>query len=199
MIQEEKVRVAMKIVCFGDSLTAREEGYLKPMLTTMLEQELNGYLFINAGVRGDTTVRARKRLENDVLKENPDLVTILFGANDSAAHKLVSLDIYEENLQFFIQKIGAEKVILITPSPIDEALQPNRLNNRIKEYGDTVRKVAEETGCYFIDFFSILYKRPDYKQILVGIKNDGLHFGERGYRLLSNLIAEEIRTIEKEI
>ncbi|MFJ8263209.1 hypothetical protein ACIQ4I_14835 [Rummeliibacillus sp. NPDC094406] len=30
----------MKIVCFGDSITAREEGYPKSMLTTMLEQKL---------------------------------------------------------------------------------------------------------------------------------------------------------------
>ncbi|HWI49411.1 MAG TPA: GDSL-type esterase/lipase family protein [Rummeliibacillus sp.] len=187
----------MKIVCFGDSITAREEGYPKPMLTTMLEQKLTEHLFINAGVRGDTTVMAVERLENDVLKVNPDLVTILFGANDSAAHKLVPLELYEGNLRSFVQKIGAEKVILITTAPIDEALQPHRSNNRIKAYGDTVKKIAKETGCNIIDFFSILYERPNYKEILMGTKNDGLHFGQSGYQLLSNAIAEAIRMIER--
>ncbi|WP_397536931.1 GDSL-type esterase/lipase family protein [Rummeliibacillus pycnus] len=187
----------MKIVCFGDSITAREEGYPKPMLTTMLEQKLTEHLFINAGVRGDTTVTAVERLENDVLKRNPDLVTILFGANDSAAHKLVRLEDYEENLRFFVKKIGAKKVILISPAPVDEALQPHRSNARIKAYGDTVKKISDEIGCNFIDFFSALYERSNYREILIGIKNDGLHFGEEGYQLLSNMIAKEIRILEK--
>lgn len=187
----------MKIVCFGDSITATNEGYPNPLLTTMLEQRLTKHTFINAGVSGDTTVSARKRLEKEVLEESPDLVTILFGANDSAAHKLVPLKLYEENLRYFVQKIGAKHVILITPTPIDESLQPHRLNNRTKQYGEIVKNIAEDTGCYLIDFFKILYEKEDYREILVGIQNDGLHFGKEGYVLLSNSIVEQIRLIEK--
>lgn len=187
----------MKIVCFGDSITATNEGYSNPILTTMLKQKLTKHTVINAGISGDSTVSARKRLEKEVLEESPDLVTILFGANDSAAHKLVPLKHYEENLRYFVQEIGSEHVILITPTPIDESLQPHRSNDRTKQYAEIVKKIAEDTGCYLIDFFKILYEREDYKEILVGIQNDGLHFGEEGYVLLSNLIVEQIRLIEK--
>ncbi len=187
----------MKIVCFGDSITAGTEGHQKPMVTSMLEKQLPKHQFINAGVPGDTTVRAERRLKQDVLIEKPDLVVILFGANDSATHKLVPIERYEENLRKFVQEIGAEKSILITPAPVDESLQPHRSNERIKLYGDSVKKIAEDTGSYLIDFFSELFESENYKEILVGKSNDGLHFGASGYSILSNLIANEIKAIEE--
>lgn len=76
-------------VCFGDSLTARKEGFEEPMLTTKLAKQLNQYEFINAGVSGDNTVDGLSRIEQDVIAHKPDGVTVLFGANDAAFHKSV--------------------------------------------------------------------------------------------------------------
>ncbi|MGX9133030.1 GDSL-type esterase/lipase family protein [Rummeliibacillus sp. JY-2-4R] len=187
----------MKVVCFGDSITAGTEGQPKPMLTSMLEKQLPKHQFINAGVPGDTTVKAEKRLKQDVLIEKPDLVVIFFGANDSATHKLVPIEGYEENLRRFVNDIGAEKSILITPAPVDESLQPHRLNERIKLYGNSVKNIAKDTGSSIIDFFAELFERENYKELLVGTNNDGLHFGVSGYSILSKLIANEIKAIEE--
>ena len=50
---------------------------------------------------------------------------------------------------------------------------------------------------YFIDFFSFFYAKPNYKELLVGEKNDGLHFGEAGYEILSDLIVQKLSEIDK--
>ncbi|MGF9976587.1 GDSL-type esterase/lipase family protein [Viridibacillus arvi] len=186
----------MKIICFGDSITARKENYPKPVLTSMLKLKMKQHQFINAGVSGNTTEQARVRFKKDVLSKNPDVVTVLFGGNDSAKHKLIPIGTFKSNIRYFVQQIGADRTILITSPPVDEALQPNRKNQRLKEYGQAAKDVAEETGCHIIDFFEILYSKPNYKELLVGMKNDGLHFGEAGYDLLSDAIVAEINKMD---
>ena len=189
-----------KVVCFGDSITARKEGYPSPILTYMLSARMKDYQFINAGVSGNTTEQAKERIQKDVLAKNPDIVTILFGANDSAVHRMVELELFKRNLLEFAEKIGPEKTILITPAPVNELLQPNRSNKRLKQYALAVEEVANETGSHLIDFFSEIYSKPNCSSLLKGEKDDGLHFGEAGYAILTSLIVqklEEINTSKK--
>lgn len=181
-----------KVVCFGDSITARKEGYPSPILTYLLSTKKTGYEFINAGVSGNTTEQAKIRFQKDVLTKNPDIVTILFGANDSATHKLVDLETFKKNIYEFTQQIGPKKTILITPAPVDEALQPNRTNERLRQYAKAMKEVADVTGSNLIDFFSEIYSQPNYKALLKGEKDDGLHFGKAGYEILSDLIVYKL-------
>ncbi|QUG43071.1 SGNH/GDSL hydrolase family protein [Psychrobacillus sp. INOP01] len=188
----------LEIICFGDSITARKEGHPSPILTHKLTSKLPNYEFINAGVSGNTTEQAMFRFNKDVLSKRPDAVTVLFGANDSATHKFVDLDTFKRNISLFAKQIGPEKTILISPAPVDESLQPNRTNERMEQYALAVQEVAEETDSYFIDFFHVFYSQPNYKELLVGEKNDGLHFGEAGYELLSDLIVQKVEEMEIE-
>ncbi|WP_277585085.1 SGNH/GDSL hydrolase family protein [Psychrobacillus antarcticus] len=188
----------LEVVCFGDSITARKEGYPSPILTSKLTSKMPGFNFINAGISGNTTEQAMLRFNKDVLSKRPDLVTVLFGANDSATHKFVDLETFKRNISLIAKQIGPEKTILISPAPVDETLQPNRTNERMEQYAQAVREVAEETGSYFIDFFHIFYSLPNYKELLVGELNDGLHFGEAGYELLSDLIAQKVGELKVE-
>lgn len=183
------------LVCFGDSLTARHEGKNNPRLTEKLISQLPAYNVINAGVSGHTTKDALVRIEKDVLVFKPDLVTVLFGSNDAATHKKVALGAYKENLLKITHLIGPDKTLLITPPPVDENIQPNRKNSELAKYANVVRRVAEETGSHFIDFYSELHSRQDFKELLVGILDDGLHFGEAGYDILSKLISDKIHEI----
>jgi len=189
----------LEIICFGDSITARKEGYPSPILTHKLSSKLPNYKFINAGVSGNTTEQAMFRFNKDVLSKRPDVVTVLFGANDSATDKLVDIDTFKRNISLFAKQIGPEKTILISPAPVDESLQRNRTNERLKQYAQVVQEVAEETNSYFIDFFQILYSYPNYKELLVGEQNDGLHFGEPSYELLSDLIVKKVEEMEIEV
>lgn len=188
----------LEVICFGDSITARKEGYPSPILTHKMSSKMPNYKFINAGVSGNTTEQAMFRFNRDVLSKRPDVVTVLFGANDSATDKLVDIDTFKRNISLFTKQIGPEKTILISPAPVDESLQRNRTNERLKQYAQVVQEVAEETNSYFIDFFQIVYSKPNYKELLVGEKNDGLHFGKACYELLSDVIVEKIEDMEIE-
>ncbi|MHA7750746.1 GDSL-type esterase/lipase family protein [Paenibacillus chondroitinus] len=84
---------------FRDSITSRTEGYDRPLLTIKLASKLGEeWEVINAGVPGNNTFDAIERIQTDVLSHNPDLVTVLFGANDAAHHKRVQLLDYKRNL-----------------------------------------------------------------------------------------------------
>lgn len=183
------------VVCFGDSITARKEGNPSPALTYKLSQKLPNYNFINAGVSGNTTEQAIERFAADVIAKKPDYVTVLFGSNDSATYRLVDLELFKRNITTFAKVIGPSKTILISPPPVDESLQENRSNESLLQYTTVVREVAEETGSHYIDFFTAMYTRDDYKKLLVGEKDDGLHFGEAGYDMLSDLIAQKLMEV----
>lgn len=185
----------LKLVCFGDSITARKEGLDKPMLTTKLAEQLDGFEVINAGVSGNNTIDALTRIEKDVIKNNPDIVTVLFGANDAAFHKMIDLETFKTNINKITEMLTPKRTILITPAPVDEKVQFARTNEVLSQYACEVEKVAAETGSHFIDFYSRMIALDDYPQMLIGVKNDGLHFGERGYDFLVSLIVEKINEI----
>ena len=132
-----------------------KRGYPSPALTYTLGSKRKKDQFINSGVSGNTTEQARVRFGQDVLSKRPDIVTVLFGANDSSVHKFVDLETFEQNIRYFTKEIGPKKVILISPAPVDEALQPNRSNEQLAKYAQVVKEIADETGSYFIDFFEL--------------------------------------------
>lgn len=70
----------MKIVCFGDSLTAC--GGPGGRFSDILAERFPGHVFENCGVNGDSFVEAMNRLQQDVLAVHPDIVLIELGAND---------------------------------------------------------------------------------------------------------------------
>ncbi|MFC0189148.1 GDSL-type esterase/lipase family protein [Fictibacillus aquaticus] len=171
------------LVCFGDSITADEQspdGSLR--LTPRLRKELIGWNVINAGVPAETTRAAIKRLQSDVLDQEPHCVTILFGANDASDHRLVPLEEYGEHLAFMIEKIGPEKVVLISPAPVDERQQNARSNERMEKYRNKSAELARSYGTGFLDLWSIM-NNTSYKELL---EEDGLHFNEKAYVLFSN-------------
>ncbi|QDP41578.1 SGNH/GDSL hydrolase family protein [Radiobacillus deserti] len=183
----------LKLVCFGDSITARKEGLDTPMLTTKLAEQLDNFEVINAGVSGNNTVDAISRIENDVMKHKPDLVTVWFGANDAAFHKMVDLNTYKSNMYKITQMIKPERTILISPAPVDENVQFARSNDVLFDYASAVKQVAVDTGSHFVDCFSEMIACDDYPHILKGTRNDGLHFGDKGYDFLVHLLVEKIR------
>lgn len=180
------------LVCFGDSITSKEkskDGSLR--LTSRLRQELTEWVVMNAGIPAETTRAALVRLQDDVLRHQPDFVTILFGANDSSDHRLIPLKEYEKNLTYMVNKIGAKKVILISPAPVDEEKQKARTNERMKTYAQTVKKVAKHEGTAYVPLFEILNEMEIDKYVI----EDGLHFNKYGYEELSELVLRKINTL----
>lgn len=183
----------MKVVCFGDSLTARKEGYPKSMLTMMLNEKVKGPRYINSGISGNTTEAAKLRLKEDVLAYHPDVVTILFGSNDCSDTRNIPLDVFKKNMELFIKKIGSKKVILITPPPVDESKQSHRKNAVLQQYVDCTCELAQQYDCTLIDFNDYVLQQENYEKLLIGKSDDGLHFGEKLYDQLSDLIAAQLK------
>lgn len=185
-----------KLVLFGDSITA---GYLgeaaSPVLTNLIKEDLlaQGYTDItiaNAGIPGDTSTGGLRRLEKDVLVENPDYVTIFFGANDCSESYPIDAQDYQENLSQMIEQIGAEKVILFTPPFIDTARQPSRQDAEVQRFVAAAKEVGEKYAVPTVDMYHALSVYPGVDEFL---QADGLHFSEYGYEFLAALIVREIK------
>lgn len=199
------------IVGFGDSLT---RGYgVNPSVCHV--ERLSKYMphyypsilwnIVNSGVDGDTTREALKRIQYDVLDYNPNLVFILFGSNDSAMidNQFCTQYEFENNLTEIVNKIRNHNnrtglnncvpiPILISPPPInDEEAMPFNSDNRIKQYGQTVKKVAQKLCCPFIDFYTYLMEETN-DNFNEALQNDGIHLSEKGYDLLYDCIFSEI-------
>lgn len=73
----------MKIIFFGDSLTQGTHGanYVNKVAAAM-----RGHHFINQGVNGDTSLNLYRRVDRDVIEQNPDGVFLMIGVNDAISH-----------------------------------------------------------------------------------------------------------------
>lgn len=186
-----------KIILFGDSITA---GYMDGAITKILPELVTSDLHdlgfsqfevIDAGIPGETSRDGLKRLDAHVLKYDPTFVTVFWGANDVAEHNLVPLDEYRTNLATMIEKIGKDKVILITPPYINQQQHAlDRPQARIEAYVQCVLALGKETGVPVIDLYEAMDHYPGRNEFL---QADGLHFSQEGYELLAALIAKFIK------
>ncbi|TCW54836.1 lysophospholipase L1-like esterase [Bacillus thuringiensis] len=184
------------LVCFGDSITADEVFFDgTPRLTPRLQEMFPNWKVVNAGVPGDNTFDALHRVEDDVLSHKPDFVTVFLGTNDSVLFDPVPLQVYKDNLEKIVNMISPEKVLLISPAPVDEGYQHNRTNKVLGQYADVVEEVAKEKGSYFLNVYAEMIQEPHYKRLVEDDEKDGLHFGRQGYKYLAELIGKKLKGI----
>ncbi len=190
--------MSKKIVMFGDSLTFGYGVLKKDSIEYLLKNK--GYDIINSGVNGDNTRNALARIEKDVLFYDCDIVTILFGSNDSAPSEYyyVTPFEYKENIKKIIAAIRAKnketKIVLITPPPVDDSVfMPYTTNKRLSKYIEIIREVSEEENTLLCDFnlYLSFYSKGDISPYL---QEDGCHLSEKGYISFASCILE---TIEK--
>lgn len=168
------------MVCFGDSITANElEANGTERLTSRIRGEMVTWDVINAGKHGETSRDGLARFQEDVLHHNPDAVSILFGLHDANVSFSVSVKEFEVNLLYMIQRLTPQKTILISPAPVCEEKQPPRLNEQIERYAKKTTEIAEKTGCYFIDLWTLANRE-------LGFAFDGKTISKTGYEILAN-------------
>src|SRR5438552_5265644 len=104
------------IVAFGDSLTAGlgvapDEAY-PARLEERLRREGYPYRVVNAGVSGDTTAGALRRVDW-VLRAHPDVVIVALGANDGLrGQSVAAMRANLEEIVEWLQASGA-RVLLV--------------------------------------------------------------------------------------
>ena len=144
-----------------------------------------------------------------MLSQKPDLVVVMFGANDAAmvdggpvarTEPRVPLSEYRSNLTRIvktIQAVGAA-VVLCTPTPMSRAYAYSNLgayathedmNYMLVEYAATAREVARETGATLVDTFSAFMGRPDGLRLI----QDGCHPNAAGQALIAETLTPIVR------
>jgi len=114
-------------------------------------------VIVKAGVGGNNSGRGLARIDKDVLAHKPDLVVIMFGANDEngphGGPNKVPPKKYAENLSTMIDRVRAAggEVILMTPSM--KTLGWEHTAGNLNEYSAVGRKVARAKKACLVDNF----------------------------------------------
>jgi acyl-CoA thioesterase-1 len=138
------------IVAFGDSLTAgfgvaHEDAY-PVRLAERLRREGYAYRVVNAGVSGDTTAGALRRIDW-VLRTRPDIVIVALGANDGLRGQSVAA--MRENLDAIVtrlQRAGARVLLAGMRMP------PNYGDEYARQFAAVFPAVARRTGVPLVPF-----------------------------------------------
>jgi acyl-CoA thioesterase-1 len=159
-------------VVLGDSITkgvrsgvTAEETFAAVLQRRLLKQGLD-YEVINRGIGGERTDQALQRLSRDVLSLEPQLVTVMYGTNDSYVDKgrqesRISADEFEG----YLRRLAAEfkrcgiQVVLMTEPAWGQAAGLNGAgehpNERLSLYMERTRRVAGELSLPLIDHYRI--------------------------------------------
>lgn len=212
------------IVMFGDSTTAYRPGPVQKVYSQRVNEALQGIgssLGVhNAGIGGNTTREAKKRLAKDVLQHKPRIVVMQFGINDSAidvwkkppsTESRVPLPEYEANLREMISAARAQKakVILMTTNPLrwtqrlkdmygKPPYQPDKEDGfespTLVRYNEAVRKLAIELKVPLIDIHA-LYPgfAKEHGKTIDDLLLDGMHPNDLGHQLVAGQLVPEIR------
>lgn len=182
-----------QIIILGDSIASGYGVASEQAFPAVLSRRLNVPV-LNRGVAGDTTAMGLKRLERDVLDENPWLVMVELGGNDYL--RQIPKTQAEENLRTIITRIqdnGAIAVIL--------GVYADRIGG---DYKRMFERLAKETRSYLIpDLLKGVIDNPKRRQDDVIHPNAAGHefIGDRVYQDLQPLlkratIPESLRAIE---
>jgi lysophospholipase L1-like esterase len=213
----QKSSTRFRIITFGDSLTAPRNGVTT--YSDVLRDRLPAFGaaadVINAGVPGNTSEMARARFEKDVISQKPDLVIIQLGTNDSAidvwknppaTQARVSIERFQENMEFFVQTLRTSEVEVILMTPLRMAWTdklrslygkpPYRTDNdngfnfnRVR-YAAVVRRIAGQRNGPLVDAEALV---PTTALL------DGLHPGSEGHRLVAEALLQPVAALLRKL
>jgi len=192
------------VLCFGDSLTAAANGYVKYLQEKL---QFRGIQVINAGLGGDKTPQALSRLRTDVIDRKPDAVSIFFGNNDAVIGRgewrdepLVSPVTFGENLQWIIHLCrlqgGIRKFSINTLTDRMEGKQYLDFGDCRGEYCLAARRTADLMNTVLVPLdavFRDLRERNIDRISPEGLlyTRDGIHMNDEGNRIIADTMLRE--------
>lgn len=182
-VAEERV-----IAVLGDSLTAglgvaAEEAY-PALLEARLRREGLAYRVVNAGVSGDTTAGALRRLDW-VLRARPDVVVVALGANDGL--RGLPVDAMRDNLVAIVTRLrrAGARVLLA-----GMRLPPNYGDAYTRAFADAFDDVARRTS---------VPRLPFLLEGVAGVpalnQPDGIHPNAAGQRVVADTVWRALRPL----
>lgn len=151
--------------------------------------------FINLGISGDQTADLVRRLDDDFIKINPDIVSIHIGINDTwhraPTKEWLSNEVFESNYRTVLEAIKtktAAKILMIEQYllPVEDKLFFREdLNPKI----DITRKLAREYADAFIPLDGLLAKGC-VSHPLSFFSDDGVHPNASGSDYIGKIYAD---------
>lgn len=166
------------IVAFGDSLTAGsgvapDEAY-PARLQERLTREGYVYRVVNAGVSGDTTAGALRRVDW-VLRAKPETVIVALGANDGLRGQ--SAKAMRDNLTAIVERLRAAGARVLLAGM---RMPPNYGDEFTRAFAAVFPDVARATGSALMPFLlDGIAENPTLNQ------PDGIHPTAAGHRLIA--------------
>ena len=204
-IAEEKPDpTPVKIITLGDSITKGVRSGVKPeetfaaLLEISLKKQGVQAEVVNVGIGGERTDMALARLEKDVIALKPQIVTIMYGTNDSYVDKgsteprLTGAE-YQKNLAALCDKLraaGITPVLMTEPRWGPEArngLDENP-NGRLEKYMEECRALAKDRKLPLVDHFAQWTKAESEGTKIADWTTDQCHPNPAGHRVMADLM-----------
>ena len=199
-LAEPWLKAGETLVCFGDSITAGKNYYMKPLTAAL---EAKGVKVVNAGVSGDKTPMALTRIA-EVAALKPDAVMFFFGANDSVIGRgrwrdepKVEPTTFRDNLKWMIHylrmKAGVKKFSIVAPTGRCEGAGIAEFGPVCAAYQLAAREAADDTDAVLVPLdyaFETTFRAsvPD-KNGLVNTQ-DGVHFSAKGSQVAAEAMLD---------
>ena len=192
---------SVRIVTLGDSITkgvrlgVREDQTFAALLERSLSAQGLAIEVVNAGIGGERTDQALKRLD-EIIALKPHLVTIMYGTNDSAVDRgkkssRLSSAKYRANLVQIVNRLKAAGIapVLMTEPCMGDAQRLNGVdehpNVSLAKFTNHCRRVAGELDVPLVDHFRY-WTRQNESGIDVGQwTTDQCHPNPKGHRQIA--------------
>ena len=194
----------VKIIFFGDSLTQCALLHVSKSWPNLCQKAIKqkfpevNFNMLNQSVCGENTRQALERMQQQVQIEEPDIVTIQFGANDSdywlsnRGVPVVSEKAFQANLLEMIERaqtFGVQQIILHTNHKFFKhrvEINKKTHNENLSNYNQMIRNVAKEHHCALVDMFQELSGTHPGAYTLP--PPDGIHLNEFGCQLYAQAL-----------
>lgn len=207
MAKTDLLMGAHRLVCLGDSIT--EQGGEPQGWVTLVREALapRGVEVVNAGIGGHRSPDMRARFERDVLRRQPDVITLSCGVNDvwhgfdpfhpdGGGPRGVTLADYRQNIQAMVETAQGERILvaILSTTVMDEDAN-SKGNLILKDYNDVLRHIADLTDSRFIDLYhpfldEVARHRKETGDRKLWLTTDGVHLNPRGNALFARLVLE---------
>jgi len=154
------------VVFYGDSITEQNLYNQFVELYAATRFPFMRVRFFGAGVGGDRVTGGGggpidQRLDRDVFREHPTVVTVMLGMNDGRYHPVTPendsayVHGYEHLLDSLHEHVPGARVTLLGPSPYDDVTRPvtfaGGYNLVMQHFADFDRDLAQRYGATFVD------------------------------------------------
>ncbi|MGC9318667.1 MAG: SGNH/GDSL hydrolase family protein [Armatimonadota bacterium] len=159
--------------------------------------------WLNKGIGGNRVTQLAERWTDDVIRHQPDWVSILIGINDlhsviRQAEPMVPAELYREKYDEILTRTAEEtdaRVLLLDPFYIsaDSAEGSFRalVMERIPQYIEVVQQMAKEHGCRHIATHELFQQHLKYRESEFFCP-EPVHPGPSGHMVIANAIVEAL-------